>query len=239
MISPSKVIRFDVITLFPELFPGPLAVGVMGRAILNHLFSIHVHNPRDFTRDKHRTVDDTPYGGGPGMIMKPEPLVACIESLGNPAPLRVLLSPQGIPFTQRCAEFLIDRYSHIALICGRYEGIDERVRECSVDMDLSIGDFILTGGELAAMVVMECMARLIPGVVGDAESVSSDSFSDNLLKYPQYTRPLEFRGMKVPDVLISGNHARIDQWRKEQSLLRTQTRRPDLFSCKMKDENAM
>jgi tRNA (guanine37-N1)-methyltransferase len=227
---------FDVITIFPEIFPGVLSVGVVGQALEQGKMHIHCHNPRDFTCDRHRSVDDTPYGGGPGMLMKPEPLIACLESLVNPEPLRILLSPQGRLLNQKIAREIQGRFSRIALICGRYEGVDERVRS-QIDLDLSIGDYVLSGGEIAAMVVIETLSRLIPGVVGNSESVDTDSLEDDLLKFPQYTRPADFRGLTVPDVLLSGNHAQIRKWRREQALLRTRTRRPDLFACKDKDIN--
>ncbi|MBN1296492.1 tRNA (guanosine(37)-N1)-methyltransferase TrmD [bacterium] len=229
--------RFDVITLFPDIFPGVLGVGVVGKALERGLIRLVTHNPRDFTHDRHRTVDDAPYGGGPGMVMKPEPLYACVESLGDPPPLKILLSPQGIPFNQALARELVSRETRIALICGRYEGVDERVRMGLIDLDLSVGDYVLSGGEIAAMAIIETVARLIPGVVGDMESVDTDSLERSRLKYPQYTRPAEFRGMIVPEILISGNHARIDEWRREESLNRTRVRRPDLFACNDPVEN--
>lgn len=229
--------RFDVISVFPEVFPGVLGVGVIGQALTDGLIEIRCHNPRDFTRDKHRTVDDTPYGGGAGMVMKPEPLFECLESLGEPAPLKILLSPQGMLFNQKIARNIRAHYSRIALICGRYEGVDERVRAHMVDLDLSIGDYILSGGEIAAMVVIETIARLIPGVVGNHESVATDSLEEDLLKYPQYTRPSEYRGLKVPEVLLSGHHAMIEKWRREQAVEGTRTRRPDLFTCKEPGKN--
>ncbi|HPQ41562.1 MAG TPA: tRNA (guanosine(37)-N1)-methyltransferase TrmD [bacterium] len=229
--------RFEVITLFPEVFPGVLGVGVVGRALEKGLITLAMHNPRDFTRDRHRTVDDAPFGGGPGMVMKPEPLFECVENLGDPRPLRILLSPQGEPFTQDAARRLAAGASRIALICGRYEGVDERIRLGLADLDLSVGDYVLSGGEIAAMAVIETMARLIPGVVGDRESVDTDSLEGSLLKYPQYTRPREYRGMTVPDILLSGHHEEIESWRREQSLKRTKTRRPDLFSCNKSEEN--
>ncbi|MCD4654247.1 tRNA (guanosine(37)-N1)-methyltransferase TrmD [bacterium] len=224
--------RFDIITLFPEVFPGVLGIGVIGRALENGLLVLETHNPRDFTTDRHRTVDDAPYGGGPGMVMKPEPIFQCVESLGEPEPFKILLSPQGIPFSQKIASYLFKRHKRIVLICGRYEGVDERIREGLADMDLSIGDYVLSGGEVGAMAVIEVIARLIPGVVGDRESVETDSLEDDLLKYPQYTRPGVFRGMDVPEILLSGNHGMIEKWRKQMARERTRTRRPDLFTCK-------
>ncbi len=225
------MMKFEILTLFPEAFPGLLGMGIIGRALESGLFEIETHNPRDFTHDKHRSVDDYAFGGGPGMLMKPEPLCECLDAMGSPAPFRILLSPQGIPFTQDLALEIYTNHSRISLLCGRYEGVDERIRDHVTDLDLSIGNYVLAGGELAAMVVIETIARLIPGVVGDHDCVTGDSLSDGLLKCPQYTRPAEYRGWKVPEILLSGNHGRIDQWRKEQSLARTKSRRPDLFTC--------
>ncbi|MBN1879608.1 tRNA (guanosine(37)-N1)-methyltransferase TrmD [bacterium] len=233
------MVRFDIITIFPEVFPGVLGIGVIGQALAQGLIELNCHNPRTFTRDKHRSVDDTPYGGGPGMIMKPEPLFECMESLGDPRPFRVLLSPQGTLFNQKIAGEIATRFSRVAFICGRYEGVDERVRTNLVDIDLSVGDFVLSGGELAAMMIIETIARLISGVVGNHESVTTDSLEDDLLKYPQYTRPAEYRGLRVPDILLSGHHAQIEKWRRERALEGTRTRRPDLFSCKEQGENGM
>ncbi len=229
--------RFDVVTIFPETFPGVLESGLSGQALINRTIEIYCHNPRDFTSDKHRSVDDAPFGGGAGMLMKPAPLFECIEHMGQPRPFVVLLSPQGIPFNQKLARSFVDQYDRIAFICGRYEGVDERVRTNLVDMDVSIGDFVLSGGEIAAMAIIETLTRLIPGVVGNQESLTHESLENNLLKYPQYTRPRNYRGLKVPDVLLSGNHALIDKWRQEQSRLRTQTRRPDLFTCNQMNKN--
>ncbi len=229
--------KFEIITVFPEVFPGALSAGLIGRAIQEKKIIIECHNPRDMTTDKHRTVDDTPFGGGPGMVMKVEPLFECVESLGEPRPFVILLSPQGIRFDQKIARWILNQQKRIALICGRYEGVDERVRTHLVDLDLSIGDFILSGGEVAAMVVIESVGRLISGVVGNSESVTGDSLEDNLLKYPQYTRPRDFRGLSVPEVLLSGNHAKIEQWRRDQAILSTKTRRPDLFTCNTTTKN--
>jgi tRNA (guanine37-N1)-methyltransferase len=228
---------FEIVTIFPEVFPGVLAAGLIGQAIRDKTIEIRCHNPRDVTVDVHRTVDDAPYGGGAGMVMKPEPLFASIENMGEPRPFVILLSPQGTRFNQQIARRIADQHDRVALICGRYEGVDERVRTHLADLDLSIGDFVLSGGEIAAMAVIESIGRLIPGVVGNTESVSGDSLEENLLKYPQYTRPRDFRGLMVPDILLSGNHAKIEQWRREQALNGTKTRRPDLFSCKTADEN--
>ncbi|MBN1551338.1 tRNA (guanosine(37)-N1)-methyltransferase TrmD [bacterium] len=224
---------FEVITIFPECFPGVLGIGNLGKALQKGLFKINVHNPRNFTHDKHRTVDDSPYGGGPGMVMKPEPIFECLESLGAPKPLRILLSPQGQKWSHQLARKIFKKYSRIALVCGRYEGVDERIREFAVDLDISLGDYVLSGGEVAAMTVIETLSRFIPGVVGDPVSVDSDSFTKSLFKFPQYTRPVDYRGMKVPEILVSGNHQKIEEWRIQKALERTQEKRPDLFSCKL------
>lgn len=222
--------KFDILTLFPDMFRGPFDESIIRRGQDKGLISIAVHQIRDFATDRHRTVDDTPYGGGAGMLMKPEPLAACIESVraNNPAARVLLTSPQGVPLTQPLAAELAQE-AGLIVICGRYEGVDERVIEQYVDQVVSIGDYVLSGGELAAMVLVDTVTRLVPGVLGSDESAGSDSFSDGLLEYPQYTRPPEFCGQAVPEVLLSGNHARIAQWRREQSLRRTLERRPDLL----------
>jgi tRNA (guanine37-N1)-methyltransferase len=230
-------IQFEILTLFPEYFHTIQTIGIIKRGVDRGLLCLHTHNPRDFTGDKHRTVDDTPYGGGAGMVMKPEPIFDCLDSLGEPRPFRILLSPQGTLWTQEMAKDLVMKHDRIALICGRYEGVDERVRMAAVDLDLSIGDYVIAGGEAAAWVVIETLARLIAGVVGDAESVTSDSLNDHLLKYPQYTRPVEYRGMRVPEVLLSGHHEKVDEWRHKKAVENTRSRRPDLFTCKRDTEN--
>lgn len=222
---------FDIITIFPEVFPGPLSVGVVGRALKSGLIGLNVINLRDFTADRHRSVDDYPYGGGPGMVLKPEPVFTCLDQLANPKPYIILLSPQGTVLTQSLANELAQGHQRIAFICGRYEGVDERIRLYASDLDLSIGDYVISGGETAAMVLIETIARQIPGVIGDTESVSTDSFSEDLLKFPQYTRPEEFRGYYVPQILLSGDHAKIAEWRRTEALNRTRRNRPDLFSC--------
>jgi tRNA (guanine37-N1)-methyltransferase len=224
-------IRFDVLTLFPEMFTGFLQSSIIKRAHEKGLIATNLINFREYATDKHRTVDDTPYGGGGGMVLKPEPLFAAVDDIlaqVDERPPVILMSPQGVPFTQAKAEELA-RHSHLVLLCGHYEGYDERIRQHLVTDEISIGDYVLTGGELPAMVLMDSVSRLISGVLGNESSAVDDSFSSGLLEYPQYTRPPEFRGMKVPDVLLSGHHARIEQWRREQSLLRTWQRRPDLL----------
>ena len=222
--------RFHVLTLFPELFTSVLSATMLQKGQERGALEFTLHNIRDFATDKHRVTDDTPYGGGHGMIMKPEPVVAALESLGTAAqrPWRILLSPQGRPFTQLRAQALA-ALPEIAMVCWRYEGTDERVRSF-VDEELSIGDFILSGGEVAALVVIDTVSRLVPGVLGGESSAAIESFSDGLLEYPQYTRPPEFRGLRVPEVLLSGDHRAIARWRREESLRRTLERRPDLLS---------
>jgi len=221
--------HFHVITIFPEFFASPLSVSLLNKAQEKGVVSCAVHNLRDYAAGKHRSTDDAPYGGGLGMVMKPEPLVKALEDIGHSLvhPWRILLSPQGVPLTQKKVAELAGRDT-LVLVCGRYEGIDERIRTF-VDEEISIGDYILSGGETAALVVIDAVARLVPGVVGRPESTVYESFSDSLLEYPQYTRPEEFRGLRVPDVLLSGNHAEIARWRRHQSLLRTRARRPDLL----------
>jgi len=215
-----------------------LNYGITGRALQNQLLQLNLNNPRDFTRDKHRTVDDTLYGGGPGMLMKYQPLKDCLDhikthSASDKDKAKVIyLSPQGKRLEQADLKKLVRR-SHLIFICGRYEGIDERLIQHEVDEEYSIGDYVLSGGELAAMVLIDGLTRLLPGAVGDHESIVNDSFYDNLLDYPQYTKPAEVNGHKVPDVLLSGNHQKIDQWRQEQALLRTLQRRPDLLDDKL------
>jgi tRNA (guanine37-N1)-methyltransferase len=228
--------QFDVFTLLPEIFPPYLESSILSRARQRGLIDVRVHNIREYTHDKHHVTDDTPYGGGGGMVMKPEPVFEAVESvLGLAAPLPqppavpiILLTPQGRVFTQRVAEELA-RYEHIALLCGRYEGVDERIREHLVSDEISIGDYVLTGGELPALMMIDAISRLIPGVLGDPTGAQDDSHSMGLLEYPHYTRPPEFRGWKVPDVLLSGDHARIDKWRREQALTRTFKKRPDML----------
>jgi tRNA (guanine37-N1)-methyltransferase len=221
--------QIEVLTLFPRIFEGPLDESILKRARDRGLVNIRVHNLRDFTHDKHRVVDDKPYGGAPGMLMKPEPIFEAVESLQQPGKsCVVLMTPQGAPLTQQRARELAGK-PHLIIICGHYEGVDDRVREALVDEEISIGDYVLTNGALAAAVLVDCVTRLLPGVLGDDQSAADDSFTDGLLEGPQYTRPPEFRGMKVPDVLLSGNHAAVATWRAAQARQRTQERRPDLL----------
>jgi tRNA (guanine37-N1)-methyltransferase len=230
-ISP---VRIDILTLFPQMFQSPFSAGILPRAIDQKLVEVNLHNIRDYTHDKHHTVDDYPYGGGAGMVLKPEPVFEAVESVksdikegADRLPI-ILLTPQGRPFSQQIAKELSKNESLI-LICGRYEGIDERVREHLVTDEISIGDYVLSGGELAAMVVVEAVVRLLPGVLGSEDSPLDDSHVSGLLEYPQYTRPAVYRGWSVPGVLLSGNHAQIAKWRREQVILRTLKRRPELL----------
>jgi tRNA (guanine37-N1)-methyltransferase len=221
---------FEVFSLLPEVFPAYLDTSMLQRARQRGLIQVRVHNIRDHARDKHHTTDDVPYGGGGGMVMKPEPVFEAVESVLGPraaCPI-ILLTPQGRVLTQKLAEELA-RQDRIALICGRYEGVDERIRQDLATDEISIGDYVLTGGELPALILIDAVARLLPGFLGDPEGAADDSHASGLLEYPHYTRPPEFRGGKVPEVLLSGDHGRIARWRREQSLLRTLARRPDLL----------
>ena len=229
--------RIEIFTLFPGMFAGPFETGIFQRALGAGLVQVNIHNIRDYTHDKHQLADDYPYGGGGGMVMKPEPIFEAVESVKKGLKLEedekfpvILLTPQGRPFTQKLASVL-SGLSHLALICGHYEGVDERVRRHLATDEISIGDYVLSGGELAAMVVVDAIVRLLPGVLGSEASAQQDSHSAGLLEYPQYTRPPEFRGWKVPEVQLTGNHARIDRWRLKQSLKRTFERRPDLLKA--------
>lgn len=230
--------KVDILTLFPSMFDGPFSESIIKRAVERGLLETRFHNIRDFTVDKHRTTDDYPYGGGAGMVMKVEPLAACIDSVKTTSPTArvILTTPRGRPFNQLLARELSEEDA-LVIVCGRYEGVDERFRELFVDEEVSIGDFVLTGGELAAMVIVDAVARLIPGVLGGEDSAALDSFSDGLLEYPQYTRPPEFRGQSVPDVLLSGNHGEISRWRRRQSLRKTLETRPDLLSSARLTDN--
>ena len=229
--------RLDIVTLFPGICCGPFNESILKRAQENGIVEVGITNLRDFTHDKHRTADDRPYGGGAGMVLKPEPLFEAINSIRTPKAKVLLLSPQGATFCQRTARRLSTE-QHLIMICGHYEGVDERIRQALIDEEISIGDYILTNGSLAAVVVADALIRLLPGALGCAESSEEESFGDdNLLDYPQYTRPLEFHGMRVPDVLLSGNHNQIAEWRQEQKLARTVARRPDLLRQAMETEN--
>ncbi|HWH23717.1 MAG TPA: tRNA (guanosine(37)-N1)-methyltransferase TrmD [Candidatus Limnocylindria bacterium] len=216
----------DVVTIFPELFPGPLASSIPGRALERGLAALTAHDLRRWGLGRHRSVDDYPYGGGAGMIMRPEPIAGALDELAGPDTTRVLLDPGGLPFNQATARELAGA-GHLLLLCPRYEGVDERVR-AMVDLELSIGDYVLSGGELPAMVVIDAVLRLLPGAI-DAASTADESFTAGLLEYPQYTRPADFRGEAVPEVLLSGDHGAIERWRREQARLRTRSRRPDLL----------
>jgi tRNA (guanine37-N1)-methyltransferase len=220
--------KIDVLTLFPGMFPGPLDESIIKRACESGRLRLGIRDLRDYTHDSHRKVDDRPFGGGPGMLMKPEPLFEAVEALRGEKTRVILTSPAGRPFRQEIAQELAGE-DHLLLVCGSYEGFDERVRECLADDELSIGDYVLTNGALPAMVIIDAVTRLLPGVLGDDESSVDESFSDGLLEYPQYTRPAEFRGMSVPEVLLSGDHAAIERWRREQARMRTGQRRPDLL----------
>lgn len=223
--------RFDILTLFPNMFSSPLSQSILGKAIERGLIQIQTINIRDFTLDKHQVVDDTPYGGGQGMVMKVEPVARAIESVKAKSSRvwTVYLTPQGTPFNQDLARRLSTQ-PHLVLLCGRYEGVDERVRDLFVDEEISIGDYVLMGGELAAMVLIDAVSRFIPGVLGSDRSAEEDSFFNSLLEYPQFTRPFDFRGHLVPEVLLSGNHSAISLWRRKEALRRTWARRPDLLA---------
>ncbi len=225
--------KFDVLTTFPEVFPSVLGASILKRAREAGLISVAVHDLRRWATDRHGTTDDSPYGGGAGMVMKPEPFFAAVEEIRCPADAGcaeeiVLLTPQGRPFTQGLARELSGK-DHLLLLCGHYEGVDERVREHLATVQLSIGDYVLTGGELPAMVVIDAVSRLLPGALGAEEGAERDSFADGLLEHPHYTRPAEFRGWRVPDILLSGHHDQIRRWRRKESLRRTRELRPDLF----------
>jgi tRNA (guanine37-N1)-methyltransferase len=220
-------VRVDVFTIFPEWFAGPLEASLLGKARAEGRLEVRVHDPRTFTADRHRSVDDAPYGGGAGMVMTPGPLFDAVDAVDPPRPL-LLLSAAGRPFDQAFAAELATGQG-FSLVCGRYEGVDQRVADHLCDGELSVGDYVLAGGESAAAVVIDAVARLLPGVMGNEQSAGDESFADGLLEYPQYTRPLEFRGYAVPEVLRSGDHARIARWRRAEALRRTIARRPDLL----------
>ena len=223
--------QFDTFSLFPEVFDSYLNTSILRRAQDSGALTVHTYNIRDWATDKHRTTDDTPYGGGGGMVLKPEPVFAAVESiLGSPPSCPViLLSPQGRTFTQKMA-FELAEFPHLGLICGRYESVDERIRQHLVTDSISIGDYVLTGGELPALVLIDAITRLLPGVLGDSEAPQDDSYATGLLEYPHYTRPSEFRGWGIPEVLLSGNHAQIARWRRREALRRTLLHRPDLIN---------
>jgi tRNA (guanine37-N1)-methyltransferase len=221
-------VKIDVLTLFPAMFAGPLDESIVKRAREAGLLDLKIHQLRDYTHDRHKTVDDRPFGGGPGMLLKPEPIFEAVEAIARENTRVILMSPDGRPFTQAIALELA-KLDDLLIVTGHYEGFDERIREQLADDELSIGDYVLTNGALPAMVVIDAVTRLLPGVLGDDDSSKDESFSHGLLEYPQWTRPAEFRGMKVPDVLLSGNHAEIAKWRAEQAKQRTKERRPDLM----------
>ena len=225
--------KFHIFTIFPNMYSSIFEEGVISRGIKNGTLEIILHNIRDYTNDKHKSVDDYPFGGGPGMIMKPEPIFNAIEIISNKYSLpketpRILLSPQGKQFNHKMAQEL-SSLNEVIMICGRYEGFDERIRQTLATQEISVGDYILSGGEIASMVIVDAIGRLIPGVLGSDQSPLNDSFYDGLLQFPQYTRPASFRNMDVPDIILSGNHSKIAEWRKAQSMIRTKRARPDLF----------
>jgi tRNA (guanine37-N1)-methyltransferase len=225
------MMRFDILSIFPEMFTSPCGSSLIKRALDKGVIDIRLHDIRSYAEDKHRMTDDAPYGGGGGMVMKVEPIdraLRAIPMIAEDIPI-ILLTPQGERFSQKMAEKLVT-YPQMVLICGHYEGVDERVRERLVNREISIGDYVLTGGELSAMVLVDCVSRLVPGVLGNSDSAGEDSFSMGLLEYPHYTRPAEYSGWSVPQVLLSGNHREIELWRRRESLLRTQKRRPDLLA---------
>ena len=227
--------RIDILSLFPDMFQNVLGESMLKIAREKQLVSFHLHNIRDYSNDKHRCVDDKPYGGGAGMVMKPEPVfnaVEAVELLDDTASTKILLTPQGETFNQGIADSL-SKMSRLMIICGHYEGFDERIRSGLDAREISIGDYVLTGGEIPAMVIIDSISRLVPGVLGGDDSLQDESFVSSMLEYPQYTRPAEFRGMKVPEVLTSGHHSKIEEWRMENAMLRTQERRPDLLKEKI------
>ncbi len=223
------LLHIDIVSLFPRICEGPLQESILGRACREGKVQVDLINLRDYAIDRRGTVDDSPYGGGAGMVLRAEPLFACVEELADAEAYTVLMTPQGAPFTQATARRLASK-SHLVMVCGHYEGVDERARQCLFDEEISLGDFVLTNGAIAAVVVVDAVVRLLPGVLGSDESSVDESFGrDSLLEYPQYTHPEVFRGMRVPDVLLSGNHGEIAKWRQEQRLVRTAGRRPDLL----------
>jgi tRNA (guanine37-N1)-methyltransferase len=235
----NQAVKLDIVTIFPRMVEAPLAEGIVGRAIARGLLDVRVHDLRDSTTDRHRVVDDMPFGGGAGMVLKPEPLFRSVERIraerGEPSAV-ILTSPDGAKFSHRDAERL-SRLPHIVILCGRYEGVDERVRGALATEEISIGDYVVSGGELPALVIADAVARMVPGVVGDETSVTRDTFARGLLDFPQYTRPADFRGMDVPPVLVSGHHRDIERWRRRQALARTLERRPELLETAELDEH--
>ena len=229
--------RIDVISIFPDFFTSPLSASLLGKALEKQIAQVNLVDPRSFTQDKHRRVDDEPYGGGVGMLLKPEPIFAAVESVPI-LPRRdvILMSPQGEPLNQNLLKQLATNYEQLVIICGHYEGVDERVRQHLVTREVSLGDFVLTCGEIPALALINGVVRLLPGTVGKKESLKAESFEEGLLDYPQYTRPAEFRGWEVPPVLRSGNHQKIERWRREEQNKRTQERRPDLWENFLSDE---
>ena len=230
--------RIDILTIFPEMFSGVFGASILGRAQESGLIELHVHNIRDYTDNKHKKTDDYPFGGGAGMVMMAQPIFDCVDAVleGNKA-RRILLSPRGKTLDQKLAKELAGE-ERLLLLCGHYEGVDERVMSI-MDEEISIGDYVLTGGELPAMVLVDCLSRFIPGVLGSEESAEDESFADGLLEYPQYTRPADFRGMQVPEILLNGHHAKIQEWRKEQARLKTALNRPDLLTEREGDGDAI
>jgi tRNA (guanine37-N1)-methyltransferase len=223
------MLRIDILTLFPRMLDGFLSESILGKACANGLVAVTVHDLRNWTTDKHRTADDRPFGGGAGMVLKPEPVFAAIEQIQTAGCRRIYLTPDGTPLSPKLAQELAG-LSHIIMLSGHYEGIDQRIRERLIDQEISIGDYVLTNGTLAAAVVVDALSRFIPGVLGEEKSLTHESFTGKLLDFPQYTRPAEFRGMSVPEVLLSGNHAEIDKWRRECALEKTRNVRPDLLT---------
>lgn len=221
-------LKVDILTLFPRMLDGFLTESILGKGIAAKLLEVNVHDLRAWTTDKHKTADDRPFGGGAGMVMKPEPVVAAIEQLQSPGCRRIYLTPDGAPLTPEIAQDLA-RQQHLVFLSGHYEGIDQRIRDTVIDQELSIGDYVLTNGTLAAAVVLDALSRFIPGVLGEEKSLTHESFTGKLLDFPQYTRPAEFRGMSVPEVLLSGNHGEIEKWRQAQRIEKTRQVRPDLF----------
>jgi tRNA (guanine37-N1)-methyltransferase len=221
-------LSIDVLTLFPRMLDGFLAESILGKGLERGLLAVQVHDLRNWTTDKHRTADDRPFGGGAGMVLKPEPVFAAVEQLQTPGCRRIYLTPDGVPLSPALAEAL-SRETHLILLSGHYEGIDQRIRDCVIDQEISIGDYVLTNGTLAAAVVIDALCRFIPGVLGEEKSLTHESFTSKLLDFPQYTRPAEFRGMSVPEVLLSGNHAEIERWRQARQREKTRQVRPDLL----------